>query len=225
MAKRQSRLPRLKDDAVKEREAVEKLLQKGVPGNVLLLLLRSIQGASNKKLELAPGIEERTLRNLPDQIHKLADRIRGVNDSPWLAADGLSTLDLSVKHPHEPPDSVSTATPSAELKAMIFSKLPRDLGLYADHLRAWLNRLHPVGSHGTDRVRMQTLLTIKLLMLVRESTGRPHYEEVATLLNAAYRARGKKQRIDAGNLQKLAKDNPRLSLIAHFLPVSPQNLR
>jgi hypothetical protein len=224
MAKRQ---PRVKspDDFV-ENEAFRKLIRRGVPRDVLLYLVASIPGASDKKLELVRGIEERTLRKLPDQIDGLADNIKKVNESPWLASDGLRRLALSV-HPHKSPDSSnSTATTeSGELFAKIFSKIPRGLHLYAEHLRAWLNRYHPVGSYGTDRIRMRTMLTILLLRVVRDSTGQPHYEEVAELLNAACTATGSTATIDAQNLQKLEKNNPRLSLMARFLDPTPRHLR
>jgi hypothetical protein len=224
MVKRQPRVKSSKNPV--EQEAVDKLIRLGVPGDVLLSLAAIIPGTSNKKLELVPGIEERALRKLPDQIKALADKIEKVNQSPWLASDGLRSLALSVKHPHESPDSPnSTETrDSAQPAAMIFSKIPRSLRLYAEHLCAWLNRYHPVGSYGTDRIRMRTLLTIKLLMLVRDSTGRPCYSEIATLLEAAYRASGRRKTIVAEDLRKLKKNNPRLHLIARFLDASPQNL-
>jgi hypothetical protein len=224
MAKRQPRVKSPKDFV--ENEAFEKLIRRGVPRDVLLSLVGSIPGASNKKLELVDGIKERTLRKLPDQIDALADKIKKVNESPWLASDGLRRLAHSV-HPHESPaprDSPTTRE-SAEGMAKYFFMIPGGLHLYAEHLRAWLNRYHPVGSHGTDRIQMQTLLTIKLLILVRDSTGRPRYEEVATLLDAAYRARRKPRTIDAEHLRHLEKNNPRLHLIARFLDAGPQNLR
>ena len=225
MAKRQPRLKSPKGSA--EKEAVERLIQWGVPEHELRWLASIIPGTSNEKLELVPAIEERTLRKLPDQINALADKIKKVNESPWLASDSLRRLALSVKHPHKSPEpSNSTATgDSVELTTMIFSKIPRGLRLYAEHLRAWLNYYHPVGSYRKERLRMQNLLTIKLLVLVRESTGRPHYEEVATLLDAAYRACCKPKTIDAEHLRQLEKNNPRLHLLARFLDVNSPNLR
>jgi len=221
MAKRQPRVKSPKD--IVENEAFEKLIQRGVPRDVLSSLVRNISRASNNKLELVHGIAERTLRKLPDQINALADKIEKVNQSPWLASDGLYRLALSV-HPHESPHSTATSE-SAEGTTKYFFMIPAGLNLYAEHLRAWLNRYHPVGRHGTERIRMQTLLTIRLLMLVRDSTGLPRYEQIASLLDAAYRASGKPKTIDAEHLRKLEKNNPRLRLIAHFLNVSPHALR
>ena len=67
MTKRQPRLKSFEDDRVKE--AARKLIQRGVPWEVLQSLLAIIPGASDKHLELVPGFQERTLRKLPDQIN------------------------------------------------------------------------------------------------------------------------------------------------------------
>ena len=203
-----------------ENEAVKKLIHRGVPKDPLLLLARMIPDTSNQRLELVPGIEERTLRRLPDRVKALADTIQRVNESPWLANDGLRRLALATK----PRNSLPEASRTKTAEELIFAGIPRALRSYATHLRAWINSDHPVGSYGKERIRMQTLLTLKLLNLVRDSTGRPHYSEVATLLEAAYSASGKPKTIPADDLGKLERNNPTLRLIARFLDV-PKTLR
>jgi hypothetical protein len=196
------------------KEAVERLVQRGVRQDDLLRLVIKIPQASNEVKPLVTGIENRTLRRVPDHISALAATIKKINEGSWLSPDHLPHLAQVMKKPELLPDPLNlTITPQwAELTAKRMGELPTLLLFYASHLRASLNLFYPIGRRQTVSksrrgFRMQTYLTLKLLTTVRVSALRPCYQEIATLLEVAYRAAGRPKTVDVDQLKKLEKNN------------------
>jgi hypothetical protein len=100
--------------------------------------------------------------------------------------------------------------------------LPNILRLYADYLREWLPSFKHLGRHG---IRPQVLRILILLKYVRDGCGGPYYEEVATLLEAAFEVAGNSRSFEAGDLSKLEKNNPRLLALIHPELFSPMPTR
>ena len=55
------------------------------------------------------GIEERTLRRLPDQIKALADKIQRVNESPYLNPNRVRDVASQSSHPEKLPKPIDAA--------------------------------------------------------------------------------------------------------------------
>jgi hypothetical protein len=202
-------------------EAIGKLVRWGVKRDQVLRLVLSIPGASKEAVPLVEGMELRRLRELPDRIKGLSGTIKRVNDSPFLTPERLR--ELATPHGYPKP-LIGTATPEqAETTSTCFLAIPNLLQLYAEHLREWLDHFYPTerGRRGISRdyFRMQRLLTLRLLTVVRDATMKPRYSEVATLLDAAYRVGGGPAGIDAEGLRKLEQHAPlELRMIVRFLP-------
>lgn len=194
--------------------AFNKLTKRGVDEQKLLSLLAKIIHTSDEVLSLVEGMTDRNVRALPDRICSWSDVIEKVNASPRLSPDRLP--ERTKRDPKYLPEPLNwTMTPErAEFVAKQFHMLPKVLRYYSRHLRAWIQFFHPTGARrrelGISGLRLQTLLTLQLLKLVRDSAGRPHYGEIATLLEAAYKASGKPKTISAEDLNKLEKNNPYL---------------
>jgi len=205
------------------RAAFEKLIQKGgVDRKQLLSLLLRIPYASNKVLRLVDGMEDRTVRKLPDRIIGWANVIEKLNANPWLSPDRLPKQASVVRYPEGWPKPLNRILipDLAEPAAKQLLSVPGALRFYADYLRAWLEMFHPVGKRRRDLgfrngIQPQKYLILKLLRLVRNSAGSPCYREIANLLDAVYRTTGKPgpKIIVEHNLAKVEKNNEWLSWI------------
>jgi hypothetical protein len=199
------------------RAAFEKLTQKDeIDREKLWSLLRTIPYASNKVVKLVDGMEDRTVRKLPDRICGWADAIEELNSSPWLSPNLLPKRASFVRHPEGWPKPLNRIlTPALALPtANQLLNIPSMLRFYADFLRAWLEMFHPVGKRRRDLglgngIRLQKYLILKLLGLVRSSSGSPRYKEIANLLDAVYRMTDKSRPKTTyeQNLAKLEKNN------------------
>jgi hypothetical protein len=200
------------------KKTVEKLTQRGVPRSALLPLVLCIPRASDDT-DLVDGMTEYKLWSLPSKIEALADEIGKVNGSPYFALDLLLDLDPRRRHAENLPEPLKSAETreSAELILKFVSIIPALLRFYGEHLRTRLKSFRPTGSHKEKRIPLQKFLTIRLMRLIEDWAGQPCYAEVATLLEAAYRASGNAKTIDPEGLRKLRENNPELSLIAHFV--------
>ncbi|HEX3355169.1 MAG TPA: hypothetical protein VHS34_20275 [Terriglobales bacterium] len=193
------------------KKAIEKLAASGVPKEKLVKLLILVPGASTIP-PLVAGIPDRALRRLPDRIQAFANTIERVNESLYVAPDVrlLGSLFTSM-------------TPEQKaLIAKLFPMTPQILRWYAGDLRDMLWRLYPPkrpGQRGvvSKKINFQRLVTIRLVRLVKDSTGKPRYGEVATLLEAAYRIAGTPRTIADDNVRKLDENNPRLRSISKLL--------
>jgi len=206
----------IKEPRVKE--AIDDLISRGTRSDQLMQLVLMIPGASKKAEPLAAGITERRLRALPDRINELSLEIERINQSPFLTPRRMH--DYFASHPAGYSELRSAGV--LETAANYFPAIPGLLRLYAKHLHAALDCFHPKGRGRKvtprDYFRMQRLLTLRLLRVVRDATGKPRYSEVATLLEAAYRISGEYKIIGAEDLKKLEKNaDPALRLIVSFL--------
>ena len=201
------------------RQAFEELTQnKGVDKEKLLSLLRRIPFLSNKAQRLVEGMEDRTVRRLPDRIRFWADAVEKVNGSPWLSPDSLRSQTAEHRNSALYPKPLDLIlTPEwAEPTAKLFGSLPRNLRLYADYLRAQLEFFHPTSQRRIELgfrrkpVRVQRSAVLELLAVVRKSAARPCYKEIATLLDATFAIAGKtRPRFTyEENLSKLERNNP-----------------
>ncbi len=200
-------------DGELERAAFEKLTQLGVPRERLLSLVLWIPHASSKKEPLVAGMDERTLRALPDRIVSLAGDIEKVNKSTSLDLGFLPKLAKEVRTPAGLPAPLdSIVSRSSEETAYYFSTIANVLRFYAGYLRARLEYFHPKGLRRRKMGRPlpvppRTWSILDLLELVRTSTQKARYREIATLLDAAFRVIGEPITIDVEYLKKLKTNN------------------
>lgn len=203
------------------KEAIQKLARRGASRDELLLLARSIPGANKEAEQLVAGINERRLRALPDRINELSREIERTNESPFLNPGRKGNYLASNRAAYSELGSVR-ASEWVEADANDFLAIPGLLRRYAGYLRMALDCFHPKGRGCSvtprNYFRMQRLLTLRLLRVVRDTTGKPRYSDVATLLEAAYRISGEYKVIGAEDLKKLEKNaDPDLRLIVRFL--------
>jgi hypothetical protein len=164
-------------------------------------------------------MQDRSVKQLPNQIRRWADTIETVNSSPSLSPEQLPDWAEAIKNPDNfsPPLNRTLNSKWAVITARRFSEIPGVLRLYADHLHAILELFHGSGrrklglGYGT---RLQTWYTLELLNLVRISTGGlPCYRQVASLLDEAYRVSGKPRTISEDTLKKLEKNNKWMAML------------
>jgi hypothetical protein len=202
----------LKDTHTKK--ALEKLTRKGLPWEKALTLLQLIPHASNKTVPIVEGMEPRVLLSLPDRINRIAREISTVNGSPTLGPKYMTERPDLFTSTSKPLDGIYPGA-GAQVAAQLFSMIPSLLDHYARHLRERLRiNYHRASTKRIFLLRMQTLHTLQLLKLVRTTTGGYHYEEVATLLEAAYRACGRAKTISDDDLKKLVTNHPNLRALA-----------
>ena len=79
------------------------------------------------------------------------------------------------------------------------TELPDLLGLFADYIAAVHKLTTHFGPKALARYRTMTINT--LVDYVEWATGKPHFPQIATLLTAAYYARGSKVVVHADNLR------------------------
>ena len=196
------------------REIFDKLVSDKVDQKALADLLCAIPNSPDEKLALVPGMEDRTLRRLPGQMHHWADKLAAINRSSSLDPRMLPSTAKIISRPDllPKPLDVRLTQEASQLFARKFQSLPGLLHLYADYLGVWVPRLKMGSRHG---FRPRTFLTLKLLKLVKDSTGRNHYGEIATLLTEAYKAAELDLDVDAEDLRKLNKNNPMLRILLH----------
>jgi hypothetical protein len=137
-----------------------------------------------------------------------------VNSSVYLDPKHLPQMAHAASPPDALPKPLSLIlTPEwAEPTSKNFQRLSSILRLYADYLRAWLPSFKFLGRHG---IRPQVLLILALIKLVKDRRKRPHYEQIATLLEAAFAAAGQPRNFGADDLKKLEKNNVMLWALLH----------
>jgi hypothetical protein len=155
----------------------------------------------------------RSLRELPDRILAWAVEIERVNSSVFLDPKHLPRIACVVSEaPSSIPGPLNLTPEQAARRAENFQRLPNILLLYADYLREWLPSFKYLGRHG---FRPQTVLILMFMKRVKDLCRHPHYEQLATLLEAAFAAAGNSKSFGGDNLRKLEKNNVMLWALLH----------
>ena len=181
----------------------------------LVRLICAIPLASPKKEPLVAGRTDRSLRDLPKRIRNWADEIERVNRSSFLNPKHLTKIARAGSDSaflRKPLNLILHTPESAARTAINFERLPKILRLYADCLREWLPLFKLLGRHG---FRPQVMGILSLMKFVRDRCKRPRYEQIATLLEAAFEAAGNPRSFGADDLRKLKKNNVMLWLLIH----------
>ncbi len=178
------KLNRWKDDEFAPgspaREKFERLCVAGCDAKLLLSFLTlAVFNASHKgTMYDIFGVSQSGVTKLPDELEQISRRIESINP---ILAQYLRTKFIGNSHW---PDEIQSR---CRLQIAVYQRTPDLLRLLADHLRSageWLNS--NVGPKRYDTFRHSVL---DLLSYVDNSTGSPHYEEVADLLSHLSSAR------------------------------------
>lgn len=134
------------------------------------------------------------LRRFPDRVSGLAEEIERLNEA--IQSDGIyraahELLPVAAKAVGASPDSMR-----AELHKL--DELPALLRSYADSI-AVIDRL--VVHYAPKAPGRVQAVELKLAEAARKHTGKPHFEEVSSLLTAAYSAVGCEESVDMKALQ------------------------
>jgi len=136
-----------------------------------------------------------------------------MNTSMFLAPKHLPRIArVFSESPSSFPEPLNLTPEQAERRAVNFQRLPTILCMYADYLREWLPSFKYLGRHG---FRTRALLMLILITLVKDSCRHPHYEQIATLLEAAFEAAGNPKSFGADDLRRLEKNNVMLWALLH----------
>jgi hypothetical protein len=182
----------------------------------LLRLLFAIPDASDTRLPLVEGMSDKRLSSLLDRIRDWADTIEKVNKSQFLRPSVLLQLVPETENLHwlTPLNLLCSDPEWAKHSSENFERLPRILRLYADYLRVWTALLtgrrqqNPGLKWSLRGFKPRTILLLKLMKLVEDSTGHPCERQVATLVTAAYQAVGLDKSVSEDGLRKLKENNP-----------------
>lgn len=148
--------------------------------------------------ENAPPIPKMTYqgaRKFPNSVEQLATKIEHVNRRSGLLYEILLDAEIERRSPN-----LAGKLGSARILARLFQGLPGLLHAYARYLR------RVIRLHGRDRLTAQRFAILRFLAQVRVSTGKPHWNDVAALLDAAFLAASKTppQDLSEDNLRRFA---------------------
>jgi hypothetical protein len=186
--------------------AFERLSNSGFPEDLLWRWLwglaqskRSFTTARKRaprKWYALPTFPPHKLRRFPDRVRGLAEEIKSLNEA--IQSDGVYRAARELLR--DAAKGIAGASPDS-MRAELYKldKLPALLRSYADSIAA------------TDRLvaycapkapaRFEAVVEPKLAEAVRKLTGKPHFEEVSSLLTAAYSAVGCEESLDTKVLQ------------------------
>jgi hypothetical protein len=154
-----------------------------------------------------PGLPLHTLRRFPEQVREWASSIKTVGKrvrSDKAYAQVVSPLQLILKlqeegkTPRVVPEALAHRILQRRAEIPKLTQLPNLLRLYADCLEVvcTFTALHA----SKVPARFRGNLEFALVEYVKRTTDEPHLPELATLLTAAYFARGSDRIVDARNL-------------------------
>ena len=169
----------------------DRLVQCGMDKTALADGLCHIPELPNENAALIPKMTYQGARKFPNSVERLAKRIEDVNKRSALLYDILLDAEIERRSP-----DLGRKLGGAGLKATLFKGLPGLLRAYAHYLRAAM-RLS-----GKDRLSARRFAILALLAKVRASTGQPHWNDVAALLDAAFLAAGKPKEFSEDNLRR-----------------------
>jgi hypothetical protein len=178
-------------DALK---CLHSLAKHGMNKMVLLDYLYGIPRNKSTFGQLLRGMGDGRAKRFPNQISTLASEIKRVNSPGWVYFEILNLK-----------RSVASARGKKRWESMWeqFQTLPELLATYASFLDYMMCRRRQMRRHSVEKVEV-----LNLMRQVRDTTGRAHFGDIATLLNAAYGQAGKKTPYDEDDLNKLWRNNP-----------------
>src|SRR5262249_32708842 len=153
------------------------------------------------------GLPLHSLRRFPKQarrwateIETIGKRVRSAKAYGQVASSLWLILELQVegKTPRVFPEVLVHRILQKRAEVSKLTQLPNLLRLYADYLEAVCTFTAYHASQAPARFRAN--LEFALVEYVKRATDRPHLPEIATLLTAAYFARGSDKIVDARNL-------------------------
>jgi hypothetical protein len=162
------------------RRAFAELVRCGMDQEVLADELRFIPRLPNENAPLISQMTYQGAWKFPERVERLAKKIEEVNKRSALLYDILLDAEIQRRSP-----DLGRKLGGAGLKATLFKGLPGLLRAYAHYLRAAMRLI------GKDRLTAQRFAILALLAKVQARTGRPHWNDVATLLDAAFLAASK----------------------------------
>jgi hypothetical protein len=149
-----------------------------------------------------------TLRDFPDQVRAWAKQIKRLGEA--MAANEAysfrTPLALAVELEYKigpasnlVPDHVTRNLLGSRAELPKLDQLPALLVLYADYIEAVHNLTAKLAPKAATRYKAEAIDA--LIGNVRRATGKPHFEDIATLLTAAYAACGSNAVVSAGSLK------------------------
>ena len=155
-----------------------------------------------------PGFPMYTLRDFPDQVRAWAKQIKRLGEA--MAANEAysfrTPLALAVELEYKigpasnlVPDHVTRNLLGSRAELPKLDQLPALLVLYADYIEAVHNLTAKLAPKAATRYKAEAIDA--LIGNVRRATGKPHFEDIATLLTAAYAACGSNAVVSAGSLK------------------------
>lgn len=191
------------------REAFNKLVREGVSESTLMDYLRLIPILPNRLPPLILGKTDKTTKNFPHRIERLAKEIESINSNSSL----LYFLCL-MERSEEDANSAAGVRPAKvdqawQMKATYrqtlkdFRKLPRLLRAYAAYIELATRQREP-------RDNLQKSAVVQLLEMVCRDTGEFYFVDVGYLCYAAFDVADCPAPHYLENLDKLYRNNPRL---------------
>jgi hypothetical protein len=159
-----------------------------------------------------PGFPMHTLRRFPDYVRSWAEQIKtlgkamAANEAYSFRPHSALVLELEAAQRYKigptsglVPERVRRKLLESRSELPKLDQLPSLLELYADYIEA----VHKLTANlaPTAATRYKAGAIEALIDCVRRVTGDPHFEEIATLLTAAYAACGSKTVVSAGSLK------------------------
>jgi hypothetical protein len=177
-----------------------------------LAYLAEVRNPNANRWYALPGFPLRTLQRLPERVRGWADEIErlenGIQTSKaygFLRPSLPLLLNPQLAHGRNldyakgVPEAIKRNIVARREELSKLTELPCHLRLYADCREALFKVTAHLASQTSDQY--QANLRWAFINYVENVTGRPHFEEIATLLTAAYCARGLQEIVDANNLK------------------------
>jgi len=184
------------------RQAFDELVKRGLDKELLgawLVVLPMMPKAERKDWASGSGMSKRSLGRFPSRLRRLGEEMSQVNSQPLFSPRTW----LPVVHP-EGREVGRRLTP-------LFENIGGIIRGYAAFLEGQFKRFSPkLGRRTKFDLDPRKILTIRLLEEVKRATGHFFYEQVATLLQAAYATSGSQSTVDAQALKMLYHRNPHL---------------
>jgi hypothetical protein len=212
--------------------AFQKLTRAGIPGDLLwrylwgLAWLKKSSAKQKSPWYALPGLPPHSLRRFPDRVRRMAAEIEDVDKKirsdkvygPTVAylllflAEAIPGAEYELRGNggvlrgggtgmRSVPVALARGVLQRQAELPQLVELPKLLRFYADYVEV-VDRL--VAHHAPKGASLLKAMTpIELVETVKKLTGKPHTNDIATLLEAAYYAVGINEGVDPRNLKML----------------------